>query len=357
MRIVFEPVETEGNKYAEIISKGLKRNGLEVFSVTSMFADFNLFSEIKLVHLNWFENLDGADNTAKIITFFKKIFKLFLFWITGKKVVWTMHNRLPHDKELMFFKKLMIKSLIRFSSIIVIHSKMSEEILLELDPSIGHKICYIPHPNYVGDYLPDQPEKITLPADGVGNPVKLLFVGAIKPYKNIELLIELASSFQEEVQLTIAGKPLNAAYQQKLMAAAKGFPNLVMDFAFVTDVALANYIQDTDLLILPYDLRSSLNSGTVILAFSSGKTVICPSIGTIQDLDNQKDVFSYSYANNAEHLIVLKEVLTSVVQLNKDNPGVFKQMGRNMLQEVSGKNSKDRVVTSFLGAYNSLFKV
>jgi len=356
MRIVFEPVETEGNKYAEIISKGLKRNGLEVFSVTSMFADFNLFSEIKLVHLNWFENLDGSDNTAKIITFCKKIFKLLLFWITGKKVVWTMHNRLPHDKELMFFKKLMIKSLIRFSSIIVIHSKMSEGILLELDPSVGKKIRYIPHPNYVGDYLPDQPEKVLPSGDGGAKPVKLLFVGAIKPYKNIELLIELASVYQEEIQLTIAGKPQSRAYQQKLMDAARNFPNVVMNFSFVSDVDLANYIQDTDLLILPYDLRSSLNSGTVILAFSSGKTVICPSIGTIQDLDNQKDVFSYTYNNAAEHLIVLKEVLARVIHLNRDNPEVFKQMGLRMLEEVTIKNSKDRVVTSLLAAYNSLFK-
>ncbi|MGX7835548.1 glycosyltransferase, partial [Campylobacter fetus subsp. venerealis] len=114
--------------------------------------------------------------------------------------------------------------------------------------------------------------------------LKLLFLGAIKPYKNIELLIDLAKKFPLDIQLTVAGNPSSDSYRSELEALALDTQNIKLDLTFIPDEELPGYIHESDLLILPYSLASSLNSGTVILAFSYGRTVICPRIGTIDDL-------------------------------------------------------------------------
>src|SRR5690606_12242868 len=123
-------------------------------------------------------------------------------------------------------------------------------------PNLKVKIVHIPHPDFVNVYGPMVAE--TLEAR---NPkLQLLFIGAIKPYKNIELLIGLAKKFPETIHLTIAGNPNSDSYRRELETLAKEMRNITLELKFIPDEELPTYIHQSDLLILPYSLDSSLNS-------------------------------------------------------------------------------------------------
>src|SRR5690606_26045338 len=116
------------------------------------------------------------------------------------------------------------------------------------------------------------------------------------------LLIDVVGTFGHDVRLTIAGKAIDEGYQRKLVDRAAGAGNVTLLPYFIPDGELVQLLGQADTVVLPYDLASSLNSGTVILAFSYKKTVICPEIGTMSDLDSHmEDTFCYRYDTAEQH--------------------------------------------------------
>src|SRR5690606_21936083 len=146
----------------------------------------------------------------------------------------------------------------------------SREIISSRYPDAVERLFYLPHPDFIGSYGPIPPAT----EQASPTPLRLLFIGAVKPYKNIELLIKVAGEFKDEVSLTIAGKPNTSAYRQTITELAASAGNIKLMLRFIPDHELPLLMAASDLLVLPYDLESSLNSGTVILAFSYKKTII-----------------------------------------------------------------------------------
>jgi len=228
---------------------------------------------------------------------------------------------------------------------------VSEGILLKISKKAKAKIRYIPHPDYIGCYgdIIGTPKQI----DGV-EPLKLLFLGAVKPYKNIELLLDVVRPLGNRVCLTIAGTPQDSRYKQSLIEYSKGCSNVIFDLKFIPDDQISKYISDCDLLVMPYDLRSSLNSGTVILAFSYAKTVICPEIGTISDLHENSCVLSYKYESENEHLSALSSTLLRAIDIERKFPGALRNYGNEMFKYVSKENNKNSIVRQFVEVYEGI---
>src|SRR5690606_20218263 len=287
-------------KYIEIMARPLKKEEFTVHDLDNFLSSRKHFASIKLVHLNWFENVDDSSFFMALKSFFRKMTVLLFIRLSKKKLVWTMHNRVSHEKNLSFFSQIITNILIRWSDIIIIHSELSRSILESKYSMAGGKIFYLPHPNFIGVYGPVHDTGLEIPASA---PLALLFIGAVKPYKNIELLIEAVGNFKDSVRLLIAGNPNSTAYRQKILNMAEDAGNINLRLEFISDTEIPLLIHQSDLLVLPYDLESSLNSGTVLLAFSYKRTVICPEIGTIGDLGPIKDkVLHYRYRTDEEHM-------------------------------------------------------
>jgi beta-1,4-mannosyltransferase len=329
MKIAFFPYESTENKYANIIITILKSiEGVEVYPfVPSRYLRLSRrMWNADVVWLNWFE-LDHG--TAKNIL---KILVLFLLRIFGRKIIYTLHNRKLHNKDTSTLSKILQRSLYYFCDVIIIHSKVSVQ---EVPKKYVSKTRYIPHPNYIGEYG----EIIKTKAEVK---LKLLFLGQIKPYKNIELLITTLSELNsKEVELTIVGKPISDGYKQELINLAKG-KGIRFVFEFVKDEDINKYLGECDLLILPYDISSSLNSGTVILAFSYGRSIICPLIGTVSDLESDA-FFAYTYHNRFEHQIALKKEIQKAIELKLSDIEVFNKWGEIMYNDVLINNSRNRI--------------
>ena len=243
--------------------------------------------------------------------------------------------------------------LIQYSSVIVVHSKLTEKYIFDLvpfDSKIERKIKYVPHPDYIDRY-----GAITEPVK-IDNDTKLnlLFMGAVKPYKNIELLIDIAKKHQNRFNLTIAGKPIPESYGRELLKRGKDCTNILFNLDFIDDDRLSGIISNCDLFVLPYDKSSSLNSGTIMLAFSYKKSVISSEIGTVEDTEIKKINLIYNYKNAEEHLDILEYKIMEAVELKKSDNTVFLNNGQLCYDFVKKNNNSDHVCSELINIYKHL---
>jgi glycosyltransferase involved in cell wall biosynthesis len=195
------------------------------------------------------------------------------------------------------------------------------------------KTISVPH----GDYFNNYPlsnfnikEYYSIPQE---NNI-LLFIGQIRLYKNIELLID---AFKNS-KLSKGNWTLLICGDGKLNIQSS--KNVILDFNFIPDEKMRAYLEQSSLLIAPYNKKSSLNSGALWLACSFAKPFILPDIGCVRDIPNRDEfLYVYDYANRKEHLKNLTETL------NKINPEILKTMGvkaYNFMQQNSWERNKER---------------
>lgn len=351
IKVIFEPVESKINIYVNILVSLLKERGVSVKKLHFLTLLKMRKSRSALIHLNWFENLEGDSSSVQIRSFIRKLLQLILARILGIKMVWTMHNREPHSKKFRFLNFILLKRILSWSTRIIIHSEFSVKVLGDLYGVPKEKCWYIPHPHYIGKYGP------VLENENGDSTLKLLFLGAVKPYKNIELLLSVMAKLQDfAVELLIVGKPENEMFKNQLLEYAKDLSSVHFELGFVPDDQINGYLGRCDLLVLPYDMRSSLNSGTAYLAFSYAKTVICPAIGTIQDVKDNEAVFTYSYTDEGTHVEALQQAIKRAIALKTARPDTLTMYGKRMYKEMVEYHSWDKVGSDLMHVYKEILQ-
>jgi glycosyltransferase involved in cell wall biosynthesis len=327
--VLFPSSKSNSNKYIDLINDALKANGFEVINFCLIKLITGKYRNVDYFNLNWFEN------AVSIKEFIKKMVIFFILQASRKKIIFVMHNKRVHANGQSFislyYSEILFYLLFKFSYKIIIHSKDSIDYI---EDKYLNKVVYIPHPNYIDVYGPIPPNN-TISV----SVLNLLFIGQIKEYKNIEVLIDVVSQFpQEEISLIIAGKVSPKEYENKLNKKIKSIKNIKPVFKFLEDKEIPLFLSKCDLLILPYDVKSSLNSGTIILAFSYKKTVISSEIGTLNDM-NTKFYFSYEYKNESEHIAKLTAIINDAIEMKKENPFIFKEWGMKMYNDILQNNT------------------
>jgi len=350
MDIIFNPPTNHENQYIRLMVEELVKKGYRVNALDGIFSNYRHFKSIKIVHLNWFENIDERNVFVAIKSFFRKFAVLAVIRVSGKPLVWTMHNRISHEKGVAFFSRILVRLLERWAHRIVVHSRQSEAILSALNRDVVKKTVYIPHPNYIDVYGHISPR-----TNSAGLPLRLLFVGMIKPYKNIELLIDVVKRFGPRVKLTLAGKAVSPSYGSQIRRKVVRAGNAELLPQFIPDREVPKLFAKADVVVLPYDLSSSLNSGTAFLAFSYKKTVICPEIGTITDLDGYKKyVFHYRYDTSSEHEKALTHQIEAALLLKQNEPEHLDLMGNRLRDYVALKHDNEQIGASLNELYKRL---
>jgi len=344
VKIVFHPFSSGDNKYTDIILEALRDRKFEIIPLDKLFSNFR---DVKIIHLNWYENI------ASVLNFLNKTFKLLVWKLLGKKIVWTMHNKEPHENKNPSLQKAFRNLLIFLSDSIVIHSNESREELESKGKTVMDKVLYLPHPNYIDAYG-DMDVKTTSLINQ--EPLNLLFIGMVRPYKNLELLMDCVATFGDKVKLIIAGKPKDSEYAKTIEEIASSQNNIELDLNFIEDDDLIKYVSATDLVVLPYNMNSVLNSGTVILSFSYGRSVICPNIGTINDIDDKSNLMNYTYTTQEEHKKELIRLIDRAIRLKQDSPKIFENWGTQMKDYIEKYHDPEDVANQLTSEYFSISK-
>lgn len=263
-----------------------------------------------IYHINWF------DQSKTFVSFLKRLYFLLMLKCKRKKIVWTIHNIVSHAKT-PFYNKILFKLLVRFSD--KIHIMCKETVEIAHLQKFAQKIQLIPHGDYYGSY-PESDFDVYAYYNIAKNKPIFLFTGAIQPYKNIEVLVQsfkkawpegtCKNSGENSPLLLICGKVEPDSYKETIQSLLTGRDDIVFDLQFIPDEHLAAYIQSAGVLVAPYSYRSSLNSGTIPLAFSYGKTLICSDIPCVRDIVEKSDcLYSYHYSTEEEHVDVLSKMM------------------------------------------------
>lgn len=311
--IKFVPSTSSSNKHVEILKTLMSSDKYIVKNSNDRLR------KCHIVNLNWYEG--GVDRKPLIkgsTIFLLKFLMLVKYKLFRTKIIYTIHNTVPHDSQNPKISKMFMSIIIWFADIVVIHSKNSLFYLDFLDHHrVGKKLEYVPLPNYINSYDYDESENIRVSEfrNRYRNHLFVLYFGLVRPYKNIELLVEVSERFlDKKIKFLIIGEPESNKYKDNLeniIRNSKNEKNIFTIFEFIEDKYLKSIFSLIDIVCLPYDIKSSLNSGAIILSLSMKRTTLSPKISTLDDYENDF-FYSYNYNSTQEHKLELEKKLNEV---------------------------------------------
>ena len=310
--VVIETVATETVDSTIIDSKTIankaidrKTNNSKIIkpSVSEYSHKKALLGKYDIIHFHW---PDGYINQHSLLKLIQRafVFSLIILMtkLKGAKIVWTVHNIAPHDAYHPKLSRLFMDWFINRCNGLIFMSEASKTTFFNLhQPPATIQYAIIPHGHYRSSYPAAIDKAIAKTQLGLSPDKKiLLFCGMIKPYKNINALIQTFSQAQlADYELVIAGNPDSLQLEKQLQQQKGNNSSIHLFLRFIPDAELHVYLSAADVVILPY--KSILNSGALLLALSFNKPVIAPHIGAFvalqQELGSQ---WVYSYEGDLQ---------------------------------------------------------
>lgn len=290
-QIIYIPFPTKENKSnaAQIKLVDILQKKYYVSGKLVKFFDIFKMLKTKAIFLNWIE--DKLDYKMKL--------KIHIYKLFGVKIIWVFHNKLPHDIS-MDAKRVTanMKWLSDKCDVIWLFSQNSIRYIPNKKKN-EKKAVFIPHIIY-DSHVRDNNLSIIRNKYGIlESDFVFIIFGLIRPYKNIERGIEAFTKLGlSNAKLIIAGNPTDAKYTKQIKKLCHANNNIILDLHYVSNLLLDKLIGISDVVVLPYNDKSSMNSGVMIQAFSNAKTVISPDICMARDFAKEK--FFYGYRHSLE---------------------------------------------------------
>lgn len=282
------------NPYQALTYKSFARNNISTIPlIKPLFFDqlTQLKSQVSdvLLHLHWNSFVLNAaadrDDAVKRLNSFKK--RLLSFKNEGGKVMWTVHNILPHDATYLDLEIDLQQFIADHSDIIHTmshHTSRAVEDVLALDES---KLLMSPHPSYLGayeDYTERDEARITIGLDP--DEVVYVVLGALKSYKGIREFLDgfdaASQGSARRRRLIIAGEPDGSSEIADLVSRCNLHPNVLIDARKIPYNLVQLYLRSADILGVPY--QRALNSGSAMLGPSFGLPVISSRAGSLPEV-------------------------------------------------------------------------
>jgi len=307
INVLMIPDYPSNNPYQGLLATSLISEGIKVEFPKGYRRIFPIFRAVRnqspkidILHIHWLNPyLKGKNWLIKLIYCAKFLLDLILVGSTGCKIVWTIHNSLPHEAKFPRLE-LWIRSLVaKLVDRIIIHQACSLEEIATLYQFKSTKAVVIPHGNYRQVYHPPIPKldarkQLGFPLTGL---IYLNF-GLLRPYKGIDELLEVweqNQNFLQQDTLVIAGKAGEESYGKKLKEKASRLQGIILHNHFIEDDSIHLYFSAADVVICPF--RRILSSGSIILAMSYGKPIIAPRFNSIKETLGKADALLYDPKN------------------------------------------------------------
>lgn len=299
----------------------------------------NIFqlNDIDAIYLNWIEDsMDTYDRTliSKAVQ-------------AGVKIFWVFHNRVSHERYKESECAANISFLLEYVTDIIILSRSSIKYLYEYISQLElKKIHYLPHPEYIGNY--GSLENTKLKKALMHSRFVFGCIGILRPDKNLELVIKAFKEFpyRQESKLLIAGRLNREDYLEVLEKFIDSDENIILLPEHIPDYMMNFYVESVDVLVLPHDVKTSMNSGVMLLAFSNKRTIIVSDICMTTEF-NDALFYHYSYTDDEDHILKLAAQMEKAY---KDGRKTVRKLGESLYKDILNNNSKEKVK-------NELYKI
>jgi glycosyltransferase involved in cell wall biosynthesis len=287
----------DSNPYQESLYGEMRRLGAEVryagdltpsHTLNLLLLPFELAAARlrgwRVLHVHWVFGfkLPGAGRFPLLRRLAQRWFEaiLALTPALGIRVVWTLHNVLPHEP--VFHDDVAARrALVGASDLVIAHSRSALEQLRETVGVAPRDEVVVPHGPPVR-----LPAAEKLPPPGTrGRPRTFLFAGKIFEYKGVEDLIAAfaALSPRHDVRLVVAGACPDGALRERLRRAAAPLGDRVdLRLGYVPDGERAGLFAEADAVVLPF--RRVTTSGSALEAMSHARAVVLPGLPAFDEL-------------------------------------------------------------------------
>lgn len=309
------------NAYQSLLYKEFPRRGAAILPLNKM-ATVSSVADLDLgpsaIHLHWINVVTAGARTEWSARARVDDFCAMLDGQRARRVklVWTVHNLLPHDVRFPAVEHLLRQRVADSCDLVHIMTRSTPEAVsrwLSLDPD---RIIYAPHPSYIGafpDHVSKEEARFAL---GIGpdEDVAVLF-GAIKPYKGLSNLLSAFESIHHDsgrrIRLIIAGQPDSTPDTERFVAWGVAHPWVVVYPKKVPAELVQYFLRAADVGVAPY--ARVLNSGAAALYSSFGLPTVAPDEPSMREaLPEGSILYSDPDELGAVLLRSLKEVTPSV---------------------------------------------
>jgi len=255
------------------------------------------------------------------------------------RLVGTVHNVLPHEP--LPFDRLLLKRLYAASHHLTFFGPSSVERFRSVFGEVPTSHSLVPHFSYaVPAALPE----------GNLRP-RLLFFGAIRPYKGLDVLLEACAGLDASLpwSLTVAGKPEHVDVEALMAKARQGrvYDRIRWQTGWIDDAEVDRLFQEHDIVVLPY--RRVDGSGLLHLAMSYGKLVIASAVGCLQDVVRHGENGLLCPPGDTK---ALGDLLQAVLK----NPTDFVQLAHEAHRTMKGDHTLRRIGELHAHIYANLHK-
>lgn len=271
------------NPYLNMLYLGARAEGWSVqgsYRPHQLYAALPGLREGDVVHMHWTNPVcQGMPNQAEArrsLTDFKR--ELTAAVARGVKLVWTIHNQLPHDVRYRDLEIELATFLCETAWRIIQLNGHTAQAVADVYEVPSAKLVTLRHASYLGVY-PPAPSAAAARAELGVDPASptLGFVGQIRPYKGILTLLEAAGRLASSVEgltLLLAGST-TADHLAEVERALPAGVSVVRFHDFVPDAQLGTWFAASDLMVFPY--QRVLNSGSLLLSATFGRPCVMPA--------------------------------------------------------------------------------
>lgn len=282
------PRTVRGNPYCDLLYRNLAARGVSVLANAELSPGWLLrhVRDVKVLHLHWpeFYYRAGGRPTARSVAAF--VAALLLARVLRYRVVWTVHNALPHERHAI---DRALRWLLTHSARLVVHAEAARAAL----PQGRRPAAVVPHGHYIGCYPDELPRADARRALelGAGDRVFLYF-GQLRAYKGVDLLLHAFAGLPgARLRLVIAGRPASDAVAEIVSTAARRDARVQTHLGFVPDRDVQRFLNAADFAVLPY--RDVLTSGGALLALSFACPLVVPRRGCLVELEDEGCAIGY----------------------------------------------------------------
>jgi len=248
--------------------------GESCINMLALLARFAV-SKPEVVHVQW---IPMVRKLPFEIWFLKLVKRLKI------KLVYTVHNVLPHDSGHEFVQ--VFRRVYGEMDALICHTKDAKERLIREFSVLPERIWVIQHGPLLHDgkrqSVEASKEQLSLP----NGETLVLWQGIVRSYKGLDFLLDAWCNVQNQAlgaRLVIAGTgnpELLREIHERVMGLGLA-ESVRLDFKFIPDEELPAYYQAADVVVYPY--KEVTTSGALMTAMAYGKAIVATKLPAFQE--------------------------------------------------------------------------
>ena len=292
-----------GNPFQKMLYKQAIPNGFFVTGTNNLeeLSEINWPWPVYL-HIHWLGDvLRGVESefvaSSRINTF---VTQLKNFVENGGRIIWTVHNILPHDSILSLSEMKLRTEVSNLCHSFHIMNRETPELAAQFFRIPRERCFFTPHPSYEGFYprtVSREEARIQL---GIESDVFVfLFFGSIQHYKGLDDLVaayqKVKGQFSTITRLIVAGQPSNPSEHQHTIEMANSDENIDLHIRRIALEDVQIFFEASDVCACPY--RKTLNSGITLLSHTFSTPVIGPDTAAFKETIGKEGGLLFEYGN------------------------------------------------------------